>query len=690
MPASVANETFGRYTLVERIAHGGMAEVFRAVSLGAAGVEKQVALKRVLPVLGDLPAFVTMFIDEAHIAASLNHVNIAQVYEFGEVEGVYYLAMELIEGSDLGRLAEAGRKLGKSVPPEMAAFIIAEAARGLGYAHEKTNSDGAPLGIVHRDVSPQNVLVSYAGEVKVTDFGIAKAAGKVHKTESGAVMGKLRYMSPEQVLGEPLDGRSDIFSLGSVMFELLVGRALFDGQHPGRVADQVKNAAVPPQESVPEIPPELYAICMRALAPKRDDRYARAADFARELTLFVAQRAPHLGRDEVGALVTTWVPRGPRIPVELAATHPKDTRPAAKKQPQSSTVVGTRRRWRGWRWLGFVAVAGGGTATWLALRTPEPTVIVVPQPLATTQDLSIPHDAGPADAAPATPTGDSPERAALRARLQAAIDVTPRRDVLKRGTAASDYLATLSAVDSTLCAPGPEPSFSPDSAERVKELRFDGEATALGRYVVAFGGLPDAEAAALRSFLRSRPAFSPGANGWTFAGLASTVEPDEARHLVDLLRQNTSLRRWPEVPPAGPRGHLCSQAAVVGRLERIDAQRAAPLLRYLKARNAETPIDANGLRWQVLGAARDEGAATVEIRLRVSNLGAAPAELGAIHIAGQTGPLAAATDGGHVATIPAGASIDMTLNAGVGDREAEAVTLAVPGVELQAYSELLR
>src|SRR5205823_14810583 len=164
------------------------------------------------------------------------------VFEFGEVHGCYYLAMGLVEGVDLGRLLQAARRRGLSLPRAQLAFLVAEAARGLAYAHEKRGPGGALLGIVHRDVSPQNILVSYAGEVKIADFGIAKAVGKLHKTDSGAVMGKLRYMSPEQVTGEPLDGRSDVFSLGIVLHELLTGRQLFDGDNPGHVADQVKRA----------------------------------------------------------------------------------------------------------------------------------------------------------------------------------------------------------------------------------------------------------------------------------------------------------------------------------------------------------------------------------------------------------------------------------------------------------------
>ncbi|HEX9103674.1 MAG TPA: serine/threonine-protein kinase, partial [Polyangia bacterium] len=301
---------FGKYLLVERLAQGGMAEVFRAVYQGAAGFEKQVAVKRILPVFDGTREFVAMFVDEARIASSLTHVNIVQVSDFGELDGSYYLAMELVDGVDLGRLREAASRRGLRIPVPIVAYIVAEAARGLAYAHEKRGGDGAPLGIVHRDVSPQNVLVSYAGEVKIADFGIAKATGKLHKTESGAVMGKIRYMSPEQINGEPLDGRSDVFALGTIFWELLVGAALWNGDNPGLVSDQVRHAKVdPPSRRGADVPPELDRICLKALARARDARHERAADLARELSTFVSERAPGLTREDVGALVGELVPR---------------------------------------------------------------------------------------------------------------------------------------------------------------------------------------------------------------------------------------------------------------------------------------------------------------------------------------------------------------------------------------------
>ncbi len=325
---------FGKYLLVERLAQGGMAEVFRAVYQGAAGFEKQVAVKRILPVFDGTRDFVAMFVDEARIASSLTHVNIVQVSDFGELDGSYYLAMELVDGVDLGRLREAASRRGLRIPVPIVAYIVAEAARGLAYAHDKRGQDGAPLGIVHRDVSPQNVLISYAGEVTIADFGIAKATGKLHKTESGAVMGKIRYMSPEQINGEPLDGRSDLFALGVIFWELLVGAPLWTGDNPGAVSDQVKNAKVePPSRRGRDVPVELDRIALKALERGRDARYARAADLARELSAWLAQAAPSLTREDVGAFVAEVIPR--ESLVEAPAPSSDEARQATAPAPKS-------------------------------------------------------------------------------------------------------------------------------------------------------------------------------------------------------------------------------------------------------------------------------------------------------------------------------------------------------------------
>jgi serine/threonine protein kinase len=299
---------FGKYTLVERIASGGMAEVYRAVLRGAAGFEKTVALKRILPIFNEERDFIALFQDEARTASTLTHANLVQTFDFGEEGGSYYLALELVEGADLARLCERLREAGQPFPTATAAFVVAEAARGLAYAHDKRGADGTSLGIVHRDVSPQNILVSYAGEVKIADFGIAKAARKVHRTMTGMVMGKLKYMSPEQVAGDNLDGRSDIFSLGVILYELLTGGTLFP-EAGSAVAELIHMAPIPPPSArAPSVPAELDAIVMKALGRPREKRYARAGDLARDLSVWLNHSSPGFTREDLGALVARIYP----------------------------------------------------------------------------------------------------------------------------------------------------------------------------------------------------------------------------------------------------------------------------------------------------------------------------------------------------------------------------------------------
>ena len=229
---SLAERTLGPYVIERRLAAGGMAEVFVARREGPHGFSKRVALKRILPQYCRDPDFVAMFIDEARIAARLEHPNVVQVFDFGELGGQLFLAMELVDGTNVNRLLRAVAGDRDAVPLETALHIATEAAHALAYAHRLCDADGAPLSIVHRDVSPANLLLTSTGHVKLTDFGIARVAGEDHRTDDGHVRGKLGYMSPEQVLGRSLDGRSDVFTLTTVLAEMLIGEPLFgsDGE----------------------------------------------------------------------------------------------------------------------------------------------------------------------------------------------------------------------------------------------------------------------------------------------------------------------------------------------------------------------------------------------------------------------------------------------------------------------------
>lgn len=271
---------FGRYQLLERIAAGGMAEVFLARSFGVEGFEKRLVIKRILPELAQNPRFVGMFVHEAKLSVSLSHPNIVQVFDLGKVGDDHYMAMEYIQGRDLTQVLRVLRRNGERLPIPIAVTIAAAVARGLGYAHARSAPDGHPLHIVHRDVSPHNVMVSYEGDVKLVDFGIARLIGESAK-EAGDVRrpggGKFAYMSPEQASGQALDGRSDIFSLGVVLFEMLAGRRLFADGDPDEKLRAVISCNIPDVRSFnAEVPDALRAVLARTLSKDPADRYGDA------------------------------------------------------------------------------------------------------------------------------------------------------------------------------------------------------------------------------------------------------------------------------------------------------------------------------------------------------------------------------------------------------------------------------
>jgi hypothetical protein len=265
-----------------------MAEVFRAKATGVEGFEKLVAIKRILPNIAEDDEFITMFIDEAKIAVQLTHANIAQIYDLGKIEDSYFIALEFVSGKDLRTIFERARKRGEILPIPMSCYVVSRICEGLDYAHRKKDAQGQDLQIVHRDVSPQNLLVSYEGEVKIIDFGIAKAANKASKTQAGILKGKFGYMSPEQVRGLPIDRRSDVFSVGVVLYELLTGERLFVGESDFSTLEKVRNVEImPPTTYNRRIPEELEAIVLRALSREPEERFQHSSELQEELTRFL-------------------------------------------------------------------------------------------------------------------------------------------------------------------------------------------------------------------------------------------------------------------------------------------------------------------------------------------------------------------------------------------------------------------
>ncbi|HEY8427853.1 MAG TPA: serine/threonine-protein kinase [Sandaracinaceae bacterium] len=325
-------EVFGRYELVERIGVGGMAEVFKAVQRGVAGFERVVAIKRILPSIAADPEIVRMFIEEAKLAVQLSHAGIAQVFDLGRVGDAYFIAMEYVEGASLLALWERWTARGARLPLAAVCHIVSQVADALHYAHFAQDGAGRPLGIIHRDVSPGNVLISLGGEVKVIDFGLAKAENRVSQTGDGIVKGKLAYLSPEQAHGRPIDRRSDIFSLGVCAWELLTGRRAFKRDDDRETVLAIRRGAIDPPSRFAPVPPALERIVMRTLAPSLADRYRTALELRDDLEAFVRAAQLPFGKRELAALVRETFPE------RFAADEPAFAL-VREKRPASSDAI---------------------------------------------------------------------------------------------------------------------------------------------------------------------------------------------------------------------------------------------------------------------------------------------------------------------------------------------------------------
>ncbi len=351
------NAAFGRYRLLERLGQGGMAEVFKAKSYGVEGFEKILVIKRILPELARSQEFVDMFVHEAKLAVRLSHANIVQVFDLGKASGgeggvgsdAYYMAMEYVQGLDLASVLGRSRRSQGGLPIQLGAYVASEVAKGLDHAHRRRDEQMRPLGIVHRDVSPQNVLLSFEGEVKVTDFGIAKARGALDRsghedTHARALQGKFGYMSPEQAQGESVDARSDLFSLGTILYECVAGVNPFSGPTTFETLRRVQACEYPPVELLrPEVPPELVGILKIAMAKHPDDRYPDAGRLYEALLAFLYTQGSRYGAHELAEFLSRFRdsmeastsaagrdpmleadaanPRVERTPVEIPATR---------------------------------------------------------------------------------------------------------------------------------------------------------------------------------------------------------------------------------------------------------------------------------------------------------------------------------------------------------------------------------
>jgi serine/threonine protein kinase len=444
-------QRYGRYVLVDRLGAGGMAEVFRSVVIGPEQFERVVVVKRILPHLTENPSFVKMFIDEATLCGRLSHPNIIQVYEFGREEGQYFIAMEYLEGLNLANVLGDMAERAENVPVNLAADVLRQTCLGLGYAHALAGADGKPLNIIHRDVTPSNIMISYAGAVKILDFGIARVANmaRVSSTDAGQVKGKSSYLAPEQVRGAPFDHRVDIFAAGIVLHETLTGRRLFKGANPVHTLELIEKLPVPPPSRLNKaVPARLDEIVLRALERDPDRRYQSALEMAEDLESFLIENrysSQDVGRfmrslfagdmlagaamphEEIRALASAPVPTVETTPPVAVTTEltPAPRPPSSGGLPAMGSPPVSLANWpgggavRGRRALLVVAAVGAllvGAAATLLLRPAaqtagetRPAVSTAPPPATVT--LSLTSDPSAAEvyrAGQAQPLGRTP------------------------------------------------------------------------------------------------------------------------------------------------------------------------------------------------------------------------------------------------------------------------------------------
>jgi serine/threonine-protein kinase len=443
-PLPRPGELLDRYRVLAGIAHGGMAAVYAVRREGLVGFDKLLAMKVLLPHLASERRFVDMFLEEARVVAHLQHPNLAQVFDSGEHQGLPYLVMEFLHGKSLSQCQARAQELGRPLSPPFLHAVLSATATGLHAAHETRGTDGAALGIVHRDVSPQNIHVGYDGQVKVVDFGIAMAAGRLSTTRTGEVRGKLSFVAPEQ-LGQQrrLDRRTDLWALGVVAWEAYAGRRLFAKASDGQTIMAVLSEAVPPLgELAPSVPAQVARVVMRCLSREVSERPATADEVAQVFQAAIPPQAGASVAEEMEQLFAL-----DRLS-ELAQLNGFDAPPKAQATPARSppppASEGARAR-ASRRWLfvavAVVGVAGLGLAGALVLqrqRAPEVPVSVAPQPRAT-EALPAPEVAVlPAPEVPARPVVSHPPRRPSRRAKSKASSTAPAAP--SRAPAASPLL----------------------------------------------------------------------------------------------------------------------------------------------------------------------------------------------------------------------------------------------------------
>jgi serine/threonine protein kinase len=494
----------GRFQIIGRLATGGMAEVYLALSGELPGYRTLLVVKRILPHLASNRQFIGMFLDEARLAALLDHPNVVRIIEVGHDGEEYFLAMELVQGKPLSAVLRKATRERRPPSPALAAYVIAQAANGLGYAHALTDGDGRPLGVVHRDVSPQNVLLSFEGAVKLIDFGVARAFGRVAHTSPGGLKGKIEYMSPEQASAEEVDHRADVFALGVVLWEVLTGRRLYRRETELATMRAILDDPIPRPSEVADVPPELDAVVMRALRKRRDARFASAHEMAQALERFAfshegfspLQVASYMKglfsaeflqwRKTATAALDMEVDRGERRPrIEAPGAEPPTQGPtmalrpglstsgvragsevrsqaapsrgassqAAQTLPSSasspSTVDPPSKRDRLWVYGGLIVlVAITGYGAWMLTRS---------QSAGLPQDLPPPLAAPAMSSPPTPPTLTTPEATAPQAPSPAVPSPAVPSPTAPRTTApaANPAAAATAATPSAAAAPAP-------------------------------------------------------------------------------------------------------------------------------------------------------------------------------------------------------------------------------------------